>query len=466
MDGNETGNRWAVLLVVALFAAVTATRIAVDDPAASVSALYAIPIAMVAVRWGINWGLLAAAAAFFAYFVLTLGLDQETTTAADVVRGILFVAAALLVGGYAERARRAEGRSAERFRRAVETSHEAYVAMDGDGVITSWNKEAERTFGLPANQAIGRAVADVIVPTEHREAHWEGLRRVQSGGPTRVLGQRLELTALRADGERFPVEITISSLEDERGETSYHAFMHDISERLEAAAEADRLKSEFFALVSHELKTPLTAVLGFQELIAESEGERLSEPGQRYLELIGRSGAELNRRIGDLLLVAQVEAGTFAVDLGRVDLAAVVRESVEAARPHAEQSGVDLSLVEGGPDGEIDGDRRRLGQVVDNLISNALKFTPAEGSVEVSVGSRNGASTVAVADTGIGIDPAERERLFDRFYRADVARREQIGGVGLGLSIVDAIVAAHGGEISIESEPGEGSTFTVLLPRG
>ena len=96
--------------------------------------------------------------------------------------------------------------------------------------------------------------------------------------------------------------------------------MHDISERLEAAAEADRLKNEFFALVSHELKTPLTAVMGFQELIEQTEGDRLTERGRRYLELIGRSGEELNTRIGDLLLVAQVEAGTFEVDLGRVDL--------------------------------------------------------------------------------------------------------------------------------------------------
>ncbi len=466
MDGNERGNSWAVALIVALFAAITIMRALVDDPAAAIGALYALPIAMVAVRWGIGWGLVTGVASYLVYVAMTFGLDQEVSATGDVVRALLFISAAVLVGGYANRARQADRRSAERFHEIIETSHEAYVAMDREGSITAWNREAERTFGLPAAEALGRPVAEVIVPEALREAHWEGLRRVRDGGESRVLGKRLELTAMRKGGEEFPIEITIAPVTDRNGETSYHAFLHDISDRIEAAAEADRLKSEFFALVSHELKTPLTAVMGFQELIEQSEGHNLSERGQRYLELIGRSGEELNTRIGDLLLVAQVEAGTFEVDLARVDLSEVVHDSVESARAHAQRVGVELSLSQDGAGEEIEGDRRRLGQVFDNLISNALKFTPAEGSVSVSTGASNGTCSIVVADTGIGIADDEREHLFDRFYRAAEARQQQIGGVGLGLSIVDAIVSAHHGEVRLESEPGEGSTFTVLLPRG
>ena len=455
MDGNERGNIWAVALIVALFAAITGLRALVDDPAAAVGSLYAVPIAMVAVRWGIGWGLVTAVASYVAYTSMTIALNQEISATGDVVRALLFAAAALLVGGYAERARRAERRDAERFREAIETSHEAYVAMDRDGAITAWNHEAERTFGLAAAEVLGRPVADVIVPEPMREAHWEGLRRVQSGGESRVLGKRLELTAVRAGGEEFPIEITIAPVVGRDGETSYHAFLHDISDRVEAAAEADRLKSEFFALVSHELKTPLTAVMGFQELIEQSEGDKLSDRGRRYLELIGRSGEELNTRIGDLLLVAQVEAGNFEVTLGRVDLSEVVQESVDAARAHAERVGVGLSLDHGGSAEEIEGDRRRLGQVFDNLISNALKFTPADGTV--SVKDRCQATERARSrstDTGIGIGADDREHLFDRFYRSSEARNRQIGGVGLGLSIVDAIVSARDGEVRLESEPG------------
>jgi len=464
VDGKERANTWAVALIVALFAAITVMRVLVDDPAAAVGALFVLPIAMVAVRWGIGWGLVTAAAAYLDHVAMTVGLDQEVIATGDVVRAVLYLAAAVLVGGYAERARRTDRRSAERFHEVIETSHEAYVAMDREGLVTAWNREAERIFGLPAAEAFGRPVADLIVPEALRDAHWEGLRRVQSGGESRVLGKRLELTAIRRGGDDFPIEITIAPVTDHDGETSYHAFMHDISDRIEAASEADRLKSEFFALVSHELKTPLTAVMGFQELIMQSEGDELSEQGRRYLELIGSSGEELNTRIGDLLLVAEVEAGTFQVDLARVDLAEVVQGSVESARAHAERAGVELSLRQDIDGEEIDGDRRRLGQVVDNLISNALKFTPADGTVSVTTESSNGTCSIEVADTGIGIGAEDRERLFDRFYRASEAREKQIGGVGLGLSIVDAIVNAHNGEVRLESEPGQGSCFILEFP--
>ena len=466
MSGDERGKTLAVALIVALFAAISGLRVIVDDPAAAIGALYAVPIAMVAVRWGLGWGLIVAVASFLTYVFMTFALNQEVSAAGDLVRAVLYLSAALLVGGYAERARQADRRSAERFQEVIETSHEAYVAMGGDGAITAWNREAERTFGVAAAYAIGRPVADLIIPKRLQERHWAGLRRAQAGGGSRVLGKRLELRAVRANGEEFPVEITIAPVKEREGETSYHAFMHDISDRIEAQAEADRLKSEFFALVSHELKTPLTAVMGFQELIEQSEGHKLSERGRRYLELIGESGDELNTRIGDLLLVAQVEAGTFQVDLGRVDLGEIVEHSVEAARAHAERVGVELSLSHGTEAGEIEGDGRRLGQVFDNLISNALKFTPADGAVSVTTRSANGSLSIAVADTGIGIGPDDREHLFDRFYRTSEARKQQIVGVGLGLSIVDAIVTAHDGEVRLESEPGEGSTFTVLLPRG
>ena len=162
----------------------------------------------------------------------------------------------------------------------------------------------------------------------------EALSRGALGGPPHAVrpaaraacsGKRLELTAVRRGGEEFPIEITIAA--GRRPRTARRATTPSCTTSpsgIEAAAEADRLKNEFFALVSHELKTPLTAVLGFQELIEQTEGDKLSERGRRYLELIGRSGEELNTRIGDLLLVAQVEAGTFEVDLARVDLAQVV----------------------------------------------------------------------------------------------------------------------------------------------
>ena len=439
---------------------------AVDDPAAAVGALYALPIAMVAVRWGSAGASSPRPRPTSGTCRATFALDQEISVTGDVVRAILFPAAALLVGGYANRARGGDRRAAERFHDVIETSHEAYVAMDRDGLITAWNREAERTFGLAAGEVLGRPVAEVIVPERFRDAHWEGLRRVQSGGETRVLGKRLELTAIRAGDEEFPIEITIAPVTDRDGETSYHAFMHDISDRIEAAAEADRLKSEFFALVSHELKTPLTAVMGFQELIEQSEGHKLSDRGRRYLELIGRSGEELNTRIGDLLLVAQVEAGTFDVDLrprgsrrgrartrwrppGRTRRAwasAVPRPKADAergdrGRPPAPRSGVRQPDLERA---KVHAGRRRgprhhgikQRQVLDRGGRHRHRHRRGRGAAPVRplLPHHPGARP---ADRGSGPRPLDR--------RGDRQRPQGRG--------------------QLESEPGRGSTFTVLLPR-
>ncbi|HEY4279577.1 MAG TPA: ATP-binding protein [Conexibacter sp.] len=229
--------------------------------------------------------------------------------------------------------------------------------------------------------------------------------------------------------------------------------------------EADRVKEEFFALVSHELRTPLTAILGYVELVlgehapnSEVELER-----HRYLQIVERNSQRLLRLVGDLLFAAQVESGSLLLEPGIVDLAEITRDAVEAARPRAEDAGILLNAkIE--PFGPCVGDRDRLAQVLDNLISNALKFTPADGSVEVRLLATGDVAVLEVADTGVGVPSEEQERLFDRFFRASNATKRAVPGVGLGLMIVRAIVVAHGGSIGISSAVGEGTTFTVQLP--
>lgn len=233
--------------------------------------------------------------------------------------------------------------------------------------------------------------------------------------------------------------------------------------RRRAEGESERLKEEFFALVSHELRTPLTSIVGYLDIVREGEAGELSDQQARFLDVIDRNARRLVRLVGDLLFVAQVEAGTLGLERGEVDLAAVAGEAVEAARPRAENQGVSLTLVAepveiGGADGD------RLGQLIDNLISNAVKFTPDEGQVEVRVSRRDSTALVQVADTGMGIAVREKERLFERFYRSPRATAAAVPGIGLGLSICEAIVDGHGGSISIESEVGAGTTFTVALP--
>ncbi|MDW5593625.1 ATP-binding protein [Conexibacter stalactiti] len=236
-----------------------------------------------------------------------------------------------------------------------------------------------------------------------------------------------------------------------------------VAEKRAAEAEADRLKNEFFALVSHELRTPLTSIVGYVELVLEEEAGEVNEQQKRFLAIVERNGKRLQRLVGDLLFVAQVEAGTLNLEHGRASLETVVRDAVDGARPRAEQAQVTVTATTE-PVPQMRGDADRLGQLVDNLISNALKFTPAGGSVTVALRNRGDEAELAVTDTGIGIPAAEQARLFDRFFRASTAVAEEIPGIGLGLSICQAIAEGHGGRIQVESEVGRGTTFRVLLP--
>ena len=225
----------------------------------------------------------------------------------------------------------------------------------------------------------------------------------------------------------------------------------------------ERLRDTFVAAVSHELRTPLTSISGFLEMLADEEHE-LSPPGRRYVDVIRRSNARLRSTVEDLLLVAQIEADRLELNPGPTDLAELAAATVEAALPQAAESGIELHLdvQDSLP---LEADAPRIRQVLDSLVSNALKFTPDGGAVMLSAANGDGLVRVEVADTGIGIPHDELGQLFSRFYRASTATNRAIPGTGLGLVIVRAIVEGHGGTISLESTEGEGTRVIVTLPR-
>jgi len=224
----------------------------------------------------------------------------------------------------------------------------------------------------------------------------------------------------------------------------------------------ERLRDAFVAAVSHELRTPLTSISGFLEMLGDEE-HNLSPAGRSYLDVIGRGTIRLQRIVEDLLLVAQIEANRLELDSAPADLGELVTATVEEALPVAAEQGVDLSLdVQGRLPLEADTDRLR--QVLDNLVSNALKFTPTGGSVTLAAHNGDGHVHVDVIDNGIGIPRDEIGQLFSRFYRASTATRRAIPGTGLGLVIARAIVEGHNGTISLESNEGDGTRVTVTLP--
>jgi signal transduction histidine kinase len=229
-----------------------------------------------------------------------------------------------------------------------------------------------------------------------------------------------------------------------------------------ADRELDRMRDAFVATVSHELRTPLTSISGFLEMMQEEE-HGLGESGKRYLEVIRRSTDRLHALVEDLLLIAQIEAKRVELQLGPVDLAELLARSIEAIRPSATDKGVTLTVEMDHPP-LVHGDRNRLTQVVDNLVSNAVKFTNGGGTVTVSAREDGGAVRLVVADTGIGVSPDEQGQVFSRFFRASTATRLAIPGTGLGLAISRALVEQHGGTIAFESAEGEGTQVVVTLP--
>lgn len=315
-----------------------------------------------------------------------------------------------------------------------------------------------------------RRMLEKLLHPEDRERVMTEIRRTLASGEPFDCEYRL----VAKDGTVVWIQDEDITVCDEAGNELYaQGFMLDITARKEAESEIqrqnerlrelDRLKDEFIALISHELRTPLTSILGYLELLLDAEAGPITEEQEHFLRIIARNSDRLRRLVGDLLLVAQIEAGRLSLDQAEVDLARLAVECVEAAVPAAEERGISLQVsAESTPN--VWADRSRLAQLLDNLLSNAIKFTPGGGRVGVALATRGDSARLEVSDTGTGIPEAERDRIFERFFRTEGATRSAVQGTGLGLAITKAIVEGHGGRIGLESREGVGTTFWVELP--
>jgi PAS domain S-box-containing protein len=353
-----------------------------------------------------------------------------------------------------------------RLTAVVDSSHDAIFSTDFEAAIESWNPGAERIYGYTAEEMIGKKVS-VTVPEDRRDEIGWILSQVRSGKTV----ESFETVRLKKTGEPFDVSLTISPTRDTTNKiVGYTAVGRDITEQKradqrlqEAREEADRLKQEFFELVSHDLRTPLTSIKGYSDMLLDGQAGDLSGEAQDFIGVITRNAVRLERLVDDLLLVAQLESGTFTLETSDVDLRKVVTECIEAAKPLALSKTIDLTLDAAEPV-SYRGDTHRLEQLFENLISNALKYTPEGGHVSTKLSRENGDIQIVVQDSGIGIGSEDQQFLFDRFFRATTARTTTIPGVGLGLTIVKAITEAHSGRVEVESEEGQGTTFRIQLP--
>jgi len=366
-------------------------------------------------------------------------------------------------------------READRMFRGVwaAVTEQSVIGTDVTGLIDAWNPGATKLLGLPWQQTEGiRYVFDFHVAEELDERSRElnyppGATVLNPGFSALVEMARLgdaesrEWTYRREDGTTLPVSLSVTKRVDDAGEIVGYLFVAvDVTQAREVA----RLKDEFVGLISHELRTPLSSILGYLELIKDDDEHPLSEEQMRYLGVAERNAHRLLRLVGDLLFTAQVESGKFPLEIQDVELGHVLGASVESARPIADAAGVALQHEAVDEDLTVRADPLRLGQAFDNLISNALKFTPRGGTVTVSLRHDGAVAEITVRDTGMGIAAADLDQLFGRFFRASTATRNAVPGVGLGLTITKAIVIAHHGHMDVESEEGVGTCFTMTLP--
>ncbi|MFL6617793.1 MAG: ATP-binding protein, partial [Povalibacter sp.] len=326
------------------------------------------------------------------------------------------------------------------------------------GSIESWSKSAERLFGYTAEEVLRRNVS-ILMSDPHAQGHGSHLRRFIETGEKRIIGNRREVQGRHRDGRELQVDVGISELKL-GSRRLFIAIVRDISERLEV----ERLKSGFVSTVSHELRTPLTSISGSLGLLAGGVAGPMPPKAQRLLDIAKLNSERLILLINDLLDLEKAESGKLELSPEQHSLKDLVQQAIELNRGFAQTLSVNIELVEHSAVADVLVDRDRLIQVVTNLLSNAAKFSPPGGTVEVSIEAANGHVRVAVRDHGSGIPPEFESRLFQRFAQADSSDSRRKGGTGLGLSISKTLIERSGGRIGFERPLDGGASFFFVLP--
>lgn len=337
----------------------------------------------------------------------------------------------------------------------VESSNDAIVGKTLNGIITSWNHAAELMFGYSAQEAIGKPIT-TIIPPELRYEEEGIIAKLRQG----IRIEHYETVRMRKDGSRVDVSLSISPVKDGTGNIIGAAkIARDITER----KELERRKDEFISMASHELKTPVTALKGFTQLLLRRFKKLGDEESIRFLTRMDTQINKLTKLVSDLLDISKMQAGKLEYDMEPFDLNVLAQEIVENVQGTTQTHSLILQKT-----AEVCafGDRDRIGQVFINLFTNAIKYSPNADKVIVQISTDGTNALVCVQDFGIGIAESHQQRIFERFYQVNEPSAKTYPGLGIGLYISCEIIKRHQGRLWVKSQKGEGSTFNFSLPLG
>ncbi|HEX2830289.1 MAG TPA: PAS domain S-box protein [Burkholderiales bacterium] len=353
--------------------------------------------------------------------------------------------------------------SEERFRLLIEGVVDyAIYMLDPEGIITSWNSGASRIKGYTADEIIGKHFSRFFTPEDVRAgAPWAELAEAKRSGHSETEGWRV-----KKNGERFWARAVVSALHDAQGRLrGYAKVTQDLSERRHAQEleRAARNLSEFIAVLAHELRNPLAPIKTAVNVI---EATQPGTPAREEMyKVIARQATQLARIVDDMLDISRVTRGEMQIERKPVDLADVVNQAVETAAPAIEAAKHSLEVKLADEALVVEGDARRLAQLAANLLNNAARYTPQGGRISVSTSVEDRCALLTVADTGRGIPPEWRERIFDMFVQARPALERVEGGLGIGLALSRKIAQLHGGSLTVHSAgENKGSEFTLRVP--